>query len=130
MKEGNSITEGKLNEILAPKKDLQFNLNHEIKKAIEISNSLTNAEKIKQFKTIMLINIKQKEEIRNLKNIIDTKEAYRRFLQSLNIPDYQDLIIQDEETPRRDPVSENMALLNGKPIKVFESNGLSKFKAI
>jgi len=53
-------------------------------------------------------------------NIIDTKEAYRRFLQSLNIPDYQDLIIQDEETPRRDPVSENMSLLNGKPIKVFE----------
>jgi hypothetical protein len=39
-------------------------------------------------------------------NIIDTKEAYRRFLQSLNIPDYQDLIIEDEETPRRDPVSE------------------------
>jgi len=53
-------------------------------------------------------------------NIIDTKEAYRRFLQSLNIPDYQDLIIEDEDTPRRDPVSENMALLNGKPIKVFE----------
>jgi hypothetical protein len=53
-------------------------------------------------------------------NIIDTKEAYRRFLQSLNIPDYQDLIIEDEETPRRDPVSENMASLNGKPIKVFE----------
>jgi hypothetical protein len=38
----------------------------------------------------------------------------------LNIPDYQDLIIEDEDTPRRDPVSENMALLNGKPIKVFE----------
>ena len=53
-------------------------------------------------------------------NIIDTKEAYRRFLQSLNIPDYQDLIIEDEDVPRRDPVSENMALLNGKPIKVFE----------
>ncbi len=29
-------------------------------------------------------------------------------------------MIEDEETPRRDPVSENMALLNGKPIKVFE----------
>mgnify|MGYP001332954876 FL=1 len=53
-------------------------------------------------------------------SIIDTKEAYRRFLQSLNIPDYQDLIIEDEDVPRRDPVSENMALLNGKPIKVFE----------
>ena len=53
-------------------------------------------------------------------NIIDTKEAYRRFLQALNIPEYQDLMIEDEDTPRRDPVSENMALLNGKPIKVFE----------
>lgn len=53
-------------------------------------------------------------------SIIDTKEAYRRFLQSLNIPDYQDLMIEDEDTPRRDPVSENMAVLNGKPIKVFE----------
>jgi hypothetical protein len=53
-------------------------------------------------------------------SIIDTKEAYRRFLQALNIPDYQDLIIEDEDVPRRDPVSENMALLNGKPIRVFE----------
>ena len=53
-------------------------------------------------------------------SIIDTKEAYRRFLQALNIPDYQDLIIEDEDVPRRDPVSENMALLNGKPIKVYE----------
>ena len=53
-------------------------------------------------------------------DIIDVKEATRRFLQALNIPDYMDLMIEDEETPRRDPVSENMALLNGKPIKVFE----------
>ena len=59
-----------MNEIISPKKDLQFNFNHEIKKAIEISNSLTNAEKINQFKTIMLINIKQKEEIINLKHTI------------------------------------------------------------
>ena len=53
-------------------------------------------------------------------DIIDVKEATRRFLQALNIPDYMDLIIEDEDTPRRDPVSENMALLNGKPIQVFE----------
>ena len=31
-----------------------------------------------------------------------------------------DLMIEDEDTPRRDPVSENMAVLNGKPIQVFE----------
>ena len=53
-------------------------------------------------------------------DIIDVKEATRRFLQALNIPDYLDLMIEDEDTPRRDPVSENMALLNGKPIQVFE----------
>ena len=49
---------------------MQFNFNHEIKKANEISNSLTNAQKIKQFKTIMLINIKQKEEIIDFKNTV------------------------------------------------------------
>ena len=52
--------------------------------------------------------------------IIDVKQAYKRFLQSLNVPDYENLLIDDKETPRRDPVSENMAVLNGKPIQVFE----------
>ena len=52
--------------------------------------------------------------------IINVKEATRRFLQALNIPDYMDLMIEDEDTPRRDPVSENMAILNTKPIQVFE----------
>ena len=77
--EGNSISEAKLNEIISPKKDLQFNFNHEIKKANEISNSLTNAEKIKQFKTIMLINIKQKEEIINLKNTISKLKSIKNI---------------------------------------------------
>jgi hypothetical protein len=53
-------------------------------------------------------------------NIVDVKEATKRFLQALNIPDYMDLMIEDEDTPRRDPVSENMAILNSKPIQVFE----------
>ncbi len=53
-------------------------------------------------------------------DIIDVKEATKRFLQALNIPDYMDLMIEDEDTPRRDPVSENMAILNTKPIQVFE----------
>jgi hypothetical protein len=62
--------------------------------------------------------------------IIDTKEAYRRFLQSLNIPDYENLLIQDNEVPRRDPVSENMAVLNGKPIKVFENQDHAAHMAV
>ena len=70
LKEGNSITEAKLNEIIAPKKDFEFKFNDEIKKAMYICNSLTNAEKLKQFKTIMIINVRQKEEIINLKKTI------------------------------------------------------------
>ena len=54
-------------------------------------------------------------------DIINVKEATRRFLQALNIPDYMDLMIEDEDTPRRDPVSENMAILNTMPIQVFEN---------
>jgi len=57
---------------------------------------------------------------RETPDIIDVKEATQRFLHALNIPDYMDLMIEEEDTPRRDPVSENMALLNTKPIKVFE----------
>ena len=79
LKEVNSLTEAKSNEIIAPKKDLQFNFNHKIKKAIEIYYSLTNAEKIKQFKTIMVINIKQKEEIINLKNTISKLKSIKNI---------------------------------------------------
>jgi len=57
---------------------------------------------------------------RETPDVVDVKEATRRFLQALSIPDYMDLIIEDEDTPRRDPVSENMAILNTKPIQVFE----------
>ncbi len=39
-------------------------------------------------------------------------------------------MIQDEDTPRRDPVSENMALLNGKPIKVFEEQDHAAHMAV
>ncbi len=70
MKEGNCITEAKLNNILTIKKDLQFNYNHEIKKAMDICNSLSQAKKISNFQTIMIINVMQKEEIRSLKKTI------------------------------------------------------------
>ena len=57
---------------------------------------------------------------RETPDVVDVKEATRRFLQALSIPDYMDLIIEDEDTPRRDPVSENMAILNTMPIQVFQ----------
>ena len=80
MKDGNCITEAKLNNIIAPKKDLRFNFNHQIKKAIDICNSLTEAEKINQFKTIMIINVKQKQEIKNLKNTIAELKSIKNVI--------------------------------------------------
>ena len=49
---------------------MKFNFNKEIKKAMDICNSLTQAEKLSHFQTIMIINIRQKEEIKNLKKTI------------------------------------------------------------
>ncbi|MAV64800.1 MAG: hypothetical protein CMG00_06390 [Candidatus Marinimicrobia bacterium] len=70
LKEGNCITEARLNNLITTKKDLQFDYNNEIKKAIDICNSLTQTEKLSHFQTIMIINVKQKEEIKNLKKTI------------------------------------------------------------
>src|SRR5210317_155113 len=62
-------------------------------------------------------------------NVVQVRDP-NIFSQALNIPEYQDLMIQDEDTPRRDPVSENMALLNGKPIKVFEEQDHAAHMAV
>jgi len=52
-------------------------------------------------------------------NIIDVKKAYERLVRALNIPNPDELLIADMEPKRMDPVSENMAILNGKPIEAF-----------
>ena len=52
-------------------------------------------------------------------NIIDVKKAYERLVRALNIPEPDELLIADMEPKRMDPVSENMAVLNGKPIEAF-----------
>jgi len=51
--------------------------------------------------------------------IIDVKKAYERLIRALNIPEPEELLIEEIEPKRMDPVSENMAVLNGKPIKSF-----------
>ena len=70
LKEESCITEAKLNNLISTKKDLKFNFNKEIKKAMDICNSLSQAEKLSYFQTIMIINVRQKEEIKNLKKTI------------------------------------------------------------
>jgi hypothetical protein len=52
-------------------------------------------------------------------NIIDVKKAYQRLIRALNIPEPEELMIADMKPKRMDPVSENMSVLNGKPIEAF-----------
>ena len=62
--------------------------------------------------------------------IIDIKEAYKRLMIALALPDPDSLIIDDDDIMRRDPVSENMALLNGKPIKAFSDQNHAAHMAV
>jgi hypothetical protein len=51
--------------------------------------------------------------------IIDVRKAYERLVRALNIPEPEELLLEEMEPKRMDPVSENMAVLNQTPIKAF-----------
>ena len=73
--EGEIFTESDLTQFSSLKQKTNFAYNHQIKKAMDICHSLTDAQKLRNFQNIMIINIKQKEEIIMLKNRIkDLKE--------------------------------------------------------
>jgi len=73
--EGEIFTEADLTQFSSIKQKTNFDYNHQIKKAMDICHSLTDAQKLRNFQNIMIINIKQKEEIIMLKNSIkDFKE--------------------------------------------------------
>tara|TARA_Y100000741_G_scaffold327787_1_gene280592 strand:- start:1 stop:633 length:633 start_codon:yes stop_codon:yes gene_type:complete len=73
--EGEIFTESDLTQFTSLKQKTNFDYNHQIKKAMDICHSLTDAQKLRNFQNIMIINIKQKEEIIMLKNRIkDFKE--------------------------------------------------------
>ena len=72
---GEIFTESDLTEFSSIKQKTNFDYNHQIKKAMDICHSLTDAQKLRNFQNIMIINIKQKEEIKMLKDRIkDFKE--------------------------------------------------------
>ena len=73
--EGEIFTESDLKQFSSVKQKTNFDYNNQIKKAMDICHSLTDAQKLRNFQNIMIINIKQKEEIIMLKNRIkDFKE--------------------------------------------------------
>ena len=67
---GEIFTESDLSKAFNKKVNSKFDYNQNIKKEMDICHSLINAQKIRNFQNIMIINIKQKEEIINLKKTI------------------------------------------------------------
>ena len=51
-------------------------------------------------------------------DIHNVTEAYRRMYQALDIDD-DGLLFDPDEVPRMDPVTENTAMLHGKPVRAF-----------
>ncbi len=49
---------------------------------------------------------------------ISLTEAVKRFLRAIKVPDYE-MLLRSASKVRRDPVSENMLLMTGKPVKAF-----------
>ena len=69
--DGEIFTESDLTNFSSKKINFYFDYNRQIKKAMDISHSFTDSQKLRNFQNIMIINVKQKEEIIMLKNRIE-----------------------------------------------------------
>lgn len=64
-------------------------------------------------------------------DIVNVREAVRRRLEALRVPDIDQLVPADgEQAPRLDPVSEGMRLLQGQPVQAYpEQDQLAHMQA-
>jgi len=87
---------------------------YDIVEVIPVSdpNSSTMAQRIMQYQAVIQLSA-QAPQIYNLPNL------HRQMIEVLGIKNADKLVpVDDDQTPR-DPVSENMAFLNGKPTQAF-----------
>lgn len=52
-------------------------------------------------------------------DLYDRREAHKRMLEAMRVPDVEKVLPPPPDIPRRDPVSENAAAMLGGPLKVF-----------
>jgi hypothetical protein len=75
-------------------------------------NSSTMAQRIMQYQAVIQL-ASTAPQIYNLPNL------HRQMIEILGIKNGEDLVpVEDDEKPR-DPISENMSVLKGKPVKAF-----------
>ncbi len=75
-------------------------------------NSATMAQKVVQYQAVMQMAAANPQ-------IYDMVELNRQMLDVLGIKNVGKLVPSAEDQKPKDPVSENMAILNGKPVKAF-----------
>ena len=75
-------------------------------------NAATMAQKVVQYQAVM-------QMAQQNPAIYDLKELNRQMLQVLGVKNIDKLIKSDDDAKRIDPVSENMNVLTGTPIKAF-----------
>lgn len=75
-------------------------------------NASTMAQKVVQYQAVMQMATANPQ-------IYDQVELNRQMLEVLGIKNIEKLVPAAEDFKPKDPVSENMAILNGKPVKAF-----------
>jgi hypothetical protein len=75
-------------------------------------NSATMAQRIMQYQAVMQLSTQAPQ-------IYDLPMLHRQMIEVLGIKNADKLVPTDDDMTPRDPVSENMAFLNGKPTKAF-----------
>ena len=75
-------------------------------------NSSTMAQKVVQYQTVMQLAASAPQ-------IYDMPELHKQMLETIGIDNVDKLIPSEEEQKPTDPVSENMDIITGKPVKAF-----------
>jgi len=75
-------------------------------------NAATMSQKVVQYQAVLQL-------ASGAPQIYDLPQLHRQMLEVLGIKNAEKLVPTAEDQKPRDPISENMALLNGKPVKAF-----------
>lgn len=67
--------------------------------------------------------IAQAQEVMGLANmapdLLKRDVAVKRYLQAIKVPDYEELLVENEPPPPMDPITEIQALLRGEPVQAY-----------
>ena len=75
-------------------------------------NSATMAQRIMQYQAVIQLS-------QSAPQIYDLPQLHRQMIEVLGVRNADKLVPIEDDMKPRDPISENMAFLNGKPVKAF-----------